>query len=56
MASSGIRLGAWGYLTYGHIRQIEKEKKKREREAIAAKIVVYAEFTVCHLLFDCSYG
>ena len=51
MASSGIRLGAWGYLTWGHIRQI-----KKEGEAIAAKIVVYAGFTVCHLLFDCSYG
>jgi len=38
MASSGIRLGAWDYLKWGHIRPIEKEG-----EVIAAKIIVYAE-------------
>ena len=37
-ASSGIRLGAWDYLKWGHIRPIEKEG-----EVIAAKIIVYAE-------------
>ncbi len=37
MASSGIRLGAWDYLRWGHIRPIEKEG-----EVIAAKIIVYA--------------
>src|SRR4028118_486685 len=38
MASSGIRLGAWEYLKWGHIRPIEKEG-----EVVAAKITVYAE-------------
>src|SRR6478609_3312545 len=38
MASSGIRLGAWDYLKWGHIRPIE-----RDGEIVAAKIIVYAE-------------
>jgi integrase len=38
MASSGIRLGAWDYLKWGHIRPIEKDGK-----FVAAKIIVYAE-------------
>ncbi len=38
MLSSGIRLGAWDYLKWGHIRPIEKDG-----EVIAAKIIVYAE-------------
>ncbi|MGN6350557.1 MAG: hypothetical protein ACTHL3_03740 [Candidatus Nitrosocosmicus sp.] len=37
MASSGIRLGAWDYLKWGHIRPIEKDGK-----VVAAKIIVYA--------------
>jgi hypothetical protein len=37
MASSGIRVGAWDYLQWGHIRPIE-----RDGEVIAAKIIVYA--------------
>jgi integrase len=37
MASSGIRIGAWDYLQWGHIRPIE-----RDNEVIAAKIIVYA--------------
>jgi integrase len=37
MASSGIRLGAWDYLKWGHIRPIEKDGK-----ILAAKIIVYA--------------
>jgi hypothetical protein len=37
MASSGIRLGAWDYLRWGHIRPIEREGK-----IVAAKIIVYA--------------
>lgn len=36
MASSGIRLGAWDFLQWGHIKPI-----KREGRIIAAKIVVY---------------
>jgi hypothetical protein len=36
MTSSGIRLGAWDYLRWGHIRPIEREGK-----VIAAKIIVY---------------
>ena len=39
MTSSGIRLGAWNYLKWGHIRPIEKDGK----EVVAAKIIVYAE-------------
>jgi hypothetical protein len=38
MASSGIRLGAWDYLRWGHIRPIEKDG-----EVVASKIIVYAE-------------
>jgi integrase len=37
MASSGIRLGAWDYLKWGHIRPITQED-----EIVAAKIIVYA--------------
>lgn len=37
MASSGIRLGAWDYLKWGHIRPV-----KKDREIVAAKIIVYA--------------
>jgi hypothetical protein len=37
MASSGIRLGAWDYLRWSHIRPIEKYGK-----VVAAKIIVYA--------------
>lgn len=36
MSSSGIRLGAWDYLRWGHINPIKKEGK-----FIAAKIIVY---------------
>jgi len=46
MASSGIRLGAWDYLRWGHILPIEKNG-----EVIAAKVTVYAgdeeEFFFC---------
>jgi site-specific recombinase XerC len=38
MASSGIRLGAWDYLRWGHIRPIEKHG-----QVVAAKIIVYAD-------------
>lgn len=38
MASSGIRIGAWDYLRWGHIRPIERDGK-----VIAAKMIVYAE-------------
>jgi integrase len=37
MASSGIRVGAWDYLRWSHIRPIEKNG-----EVVAAKIIVYA--------------
>ncbi len=37
MSSSGIRLGAWDYLRWGHIEPI-----KRNGKIIAAKIAVYA--------------
>jgi integrase len=38
MASSGIRLGAWDYLKWGHIRPMEKDG-----EIVAAKIIVYGD-------------
>jgi hypothetical protein len=37
MASSGIRVGAWDYIRWSHIRPIEKNG-----EVMAAKIIVYA--------------
>ena len=37
MTSSGIRIGAWDYLDWGHIEPIKKEK-----EIVAAKLLVYA--------------
>jgi hypothetical protein len=37
MTSSGIRIGAWDYLKWGHIKPIEKNG-----EIVAAKIIVYA--------------
>jgi hypothetical protein len=37
MASSGIRLGAWDYLQWGHILPIE-----RNGQIVAAKVIVYA--------------
>jgi hypothetical protein len=38
MASSGIRLGAWDYLKWGHIKPII-----RNEQAIAARITAYAD-------------
>ena len=38
MASSGIRLGAWDYLNWGHVESIEKDGN-----VVAAKLKVYAE-------------
>jgi hypothetical protein len=38
MASSGIRLGAWAYLKWGHVSPIMRDGK-----TVAAKIRVYAE-------------
>ena len=38
MASSGIRLGAWNYLKWGHISPVWKDE-----EIVAGKIRVYAE-------------
>jgi hypothetical protein len=40
MASSGIRIGAWDYLQWGHIRPIQN--KKKDGEIVAAKMIVYA--------------
>jgi integrase len=39
MISSGIRLGAWEYLKWGHIRLLQKDGE----EILAAKIIVYSE-------------
>ena len=37
MTSSGIRLGSWDYLKWGHIKPIERDGK-----IVAAKVIVYA--------------
>jgi hypothetical protein len=37
MASSGMSVGAWDYLRWGHIKSIERDGK-----IVAAKIIVYA--------------
>jgi hypothetical protein len=37
MSSSGIRIGAWDYLQWGHIRPIQTNE-----EIVAAKMIVYA--------------
>jgi len=37
MASSGIRLGAWDYLKWGHIKPVERNGK-----IVAARVIVYA--------------
>ena len=46
MASSGIRIGAWDYLRWGHIRPIEKDG-----EIVAAKMIVYSEEDEEHFTF-----
>jgi hypothetical protein len=38
MASSGIRVGAWDYLKWGHIVLINKNGR-----LVAAKMIVYAK-------------
>ena len=38
MASTGIRVGAWDYLKYGHITPMERDGK-----LVCARVVVYAE-------------
>lgn len=42
MCSSGIRLGAWGYLRWKYVTPIKNEKDEGEQEIIAAKLIVYA--------------
>ena len=37
MASSGIRIGAWDYMQWGHIRPID-----RNGEIVAAKMIIHA--------------
>ena len=37
MVSTGIRVGAWDYLKYGHITPIEREGK-----LVASMLLVYA--------------
>jgi hypothetical protein len=51
MASSGIRIGAWDYLRWGHIKPIEKEG-----EIVAAKMIVYAGDEEQHVTFMTSEG
>jgi hypothetical protein len=50
MSSSGIRIGAWDYLQWGHIRPVE-----RNGEIVAAKMIVYAgEDGVFHIYISRS--
>jgi hypothetical protein len=49
MASSGIRLSAWDFLRWGHIKPIEKQGK-----VVAAKITVYAGDTEEYYTFITS--
>lgn len=46
MASYGIRVGAWDYLKWKHIIQIQKNG-----QAIAAKLIVYAGETEEYFTF-----
>jgi integrase len=46
MASTGIRVGAWDYLKYGHITPIERDAK-----LVAAKVLVYAETPDSYVTF-----
>jgi hypothetical protein len=46
MASSGIRLGAWDYLKWGHIKPVFENG-----EVYAAKVRVYAEEDEEYLTF-----
>jgi integrase len=43
MVSSGIRVGAWDYLKWGHIIPIEKDIEGSDKTIVAAKMRVYAE-------------
>jgi hypothetical protein len=42
MTSSGIRLGAWDFLQWGHIRPITRKDGLGMEIVVAAKIIVYA--------------
>jgi integrase len=42
MTSSGIRVGAWDYLKWGHIIPIEKGSEHNDKTVVAAKMRVYA--------------
>jgi hypothetical protein len=42
MTSSGIRLGAWDFLQWGHIRPIVRKDGLGNEIIVAAKIIVYA--------------
>jgi hypothetical protein len=42
MATGGFRLGAWDYLQWKHVFPITNENE-RDREVIAAKLLVYAD-------------
>ena len=46
MASSGIRIGAWDYLRWGHIKPIENDGK-----IVAAKMIVYSGDDEQHFTF-----
>jgi integrase len=49
MASSGIRLGAWEYLRWGHIQPVRENEK-----IVAAKIIVYPGDTEEYITFMTS--
>jgi hypothetical protein len=43
MASGGFRLGAWDYLQWKHVSPITDYENAKDREAIAAKLIIYAD-------------
>jgi hypothetical protein len=43
MISSGIRVGAWDYLMWGHVIPIEKGVVDNDKTIVAAKMRIYAD-------------
>ncbi len=50
MISSGIRIGAWDFLRWKHVRPVCNEKG----EVVAAKLIVYAKEARRILFIHCS--
>jgi hypothetical protein len=54
MASSGILVGAWDHLKWGHIRPIQNNNNKDADEIIDEKLIVYAEYDEEYFTFISS--